>query len=147
MLFVLLLAMTFSCNNDDNSSKVLDNTSWYLIGYEDSEGHFTALDYPDNCEDNSCFTLRFSEGSAFGTLDNFNPDVKDIWFGTYVAHSNNYFEYIEQPNIETLLNSGRYSKNGEEYMDKMYLVNRYAINNDTLNLHAYDFFTLIFSKK
>lgn len=147
LLVILMLIINYSCDNDENdTTNMLENTSWYLTGYEDSEGNFTPVVYPDDCDDNSCFTLRFTKEAVLGTLDNYNPDVKDYWFGTYIAHSDNRFEFVEQPNIETVANSGRYSKNGEEYAGKMYLINKFNIDNDTLKLHGYDFFALIFSK-
>ncbi|HTO14348.1 MAG TPA: hypothetical protein VLZ83_01185 [Edaphocola sp.] len=145
MLFALILMLTYSCdNNDDGSTNILDNTSWYLMGYEDSEGHFTPIDYPDDCEDNSCYTLRFTEESVFGTVDNYNVDFKDFWFGTYIAYSDNRFEYVERTYMELV--GGRYSDEALEFVVNMYLVNRYLVEKNMLKLQTSENLILIFSK-
>lgn len=145
LLVILMLIINYSCDNDENdTTNMLENTSWYLMGYEDSEGNFTPLVYPDDCEDNSCFTLRFADGSVFGTMDNFNVDYKNFWFGTYIAHSDNRFEYAERTYMEDV--GGRYSDNALEFALNMYLVNRYLVEKSTLKLQTSENLTLIFSK-
>ena len=66
----------------------------------DNAGNYTSVVYPDDCDDNSYYTLRFTNGSVFGILDDFNPRYKTLHLGKYIAYPDNRFEYVDLPPME-----------------------------------------------
>lgn len=152
LLLILMLVVSYSCDRDDDDdddrTNILDNTSWNLKGYIDKAGNYTPVIYPDDCNDNSCYTLRFTDSSVFGTYDNYNPSYKNFRLGEYIAYTDKRFEYVELPAIEDIY----LGENNDKYIRSMVFVNKYDIEDNTLKLYTKESIetggvTLIFSKR